>query len=174
MCGRYASVLPAERLAQIFAATPPAATPGPRWNLTPGQEAPVVRHDPRAGVRKLDLLRWGLVPHWVRDPHAGRHPINARAETAATAPMFRDAFARRRALIPAQAFYEWRRTENGAKQPFAIARRDGETLAFAGLWEGWRSLEGEVLRSFAIIVTAANATMAPIHDLICTTRVKLR
>jgi putative SOS response-associated peptidase YedK len=78
--------------------------------------------------------------------------------------MFRDAFAHRRALIPAQAFYEWQRTENAPKQPYAIARRDGETLAFAGLWEGWRSPEGEVLRSFAIIVTAANATMAQIHD----------
>lgn len=78
--------------------------------------------------------------------------------------MFRDAFARRRALIPAQAFYEWRHTATGPKQPYAIARRDGETLALAGVWEGWRSPEGEVLRSFAIIVTAANATMAPIHD----------
>jgi len=95
---------------------------------------------------------------------AARRPINARAETAAASPMFRDAFARRRALIPAPAFYEWQRTESGAKQPFTIARRDGETLAFAGLWEGWRSPEGEALRSFAIIVTAVNAAMAPIHD----------
>jgi putative SOS response-associated peptidase YedK len=124
----------------------------------------VVRRHPETGERHLDLLTWGLVPHWTKDLRAARRPINARAETVATSPMFRDAFARRRALIPAQAFYEWQRTENGSKQPYAIARRDSETLAFAGVWEGWRSPEGEVLRSFAIIVTAANATMAPIHD----------
>ena len=103
--------------------------------------------------------------HWPRaDVRTARRPINARAETVATSPMFRDAFARRRALIPAQAFYEWQCTENAPKQPYAIARRDGETLAFAGVWDGWRTPAGEVLRSFAIVVTATNATMAPIHD----------
>ena len=174
MCGRYASFEPPEAIARLFRTTGAPPNVAPSWNVAPGRQALVVRRHPQTGERHLDLLQWGLLPHWVKEGAAAPRPINARAETVATSPMFRDAFARRRALIPAQAFYEWQRTENGSKQPYAIARRDGETLAFAGVWEGWRSPEGEVLRSVAIIVTAANATMTPIHDLICTTRVKLR
>ena len=164
MCGRYGSFLPPEAIARLFHTAGALPNVAPSWNVAPSQQAMVVRRHPESGERHLDLLTWGLVPHWTKDLRAARRLINARAETVATSPMFRDAFARRRALIPAQAFYEWQRTENGAKQPYAIARRDGETLALAGLWEGWRSPEGEVLRSFAIIVTAANATTAPIHD----------
>ncbi|MCA7118287.1 MAG: SOS response-associated peptidase [Acidibrevibacterium sp.] len=164
MCGRYASFLPPEAIARLCRTTGALPNVAPSWNVAPSHQAMVVRRHPETGERHIDLLTWGLVPPWTKDLRAARRPINARAETVATSPMFPHAFARRRALIPAQAFYEWQRTGNGSKQPFAIARRDGETLAFAGLWDGWRSPEGEVLRSFAIIVTAANATMAPIHD----------
>jgi putative SOS response-associated peptidase YedK len=103
------------------------------------------------------------MPRWVKHPKNARHPINARAETVATNPMFRTAFAERRCLVPADAFYEWK-VEPGGKQPFAIARRDGEMLAFAGLWEHWRSDDGEIVRTFAIITTDANAPMRTVHD----------
>ena len=170
MCGRYASVLPAELLARIFSAAPPVAALAPRWNVAPGQEAPVVRREPRSGARRLDPLAWGLVPHWAGDPRQGRRPINARAETAATLPMFRDAFARRRCLVPADAFYEWQRPAEApaaaripGRIPWAIARADGAPFAFAGLWEGWRGPDGTVIRSFAILTTAANAALRPVH-----------
>ncbi|MBV8915813.1 MAG: SOS response-associated peptidase, partial [Acetobacteraceae bacterium] len=122
--------------------------------------------------RHLDSLRWGLVPFNTADLRAARKPINARSETVATSPMFRAAFAKRRCLVPAAAFYEWRTAASG-KEPFAIARADGEPLAFAGIWEGWRSPDGEVLRTFAILTTTANRELSGIHDLICTTAVKL-
>ena len=159
MCGRYTSFLPPEAIVRLFRTTGAVPNVAPSWNVAPSQQAMVVRRRPGTGERHLDLLTWGLVPQWTKDLRAARRPINARAETVANSPMFHDAFARRRALIPAQAFYEWQRTENGPKQPYAMARRDGETLAFAGVWEGWWSPEGEVVRSFAIIVTALNATM---------------
>lgn len=123
----------------------------------------VVRRHPETGERHLDLLTWGLVPHWTKDIHQARRPINARAETAATSPMFRGVLAQRRCLVPADAFYEWKAMPGG-KQPYAIARQDGAPLAFAGLWDGWRWPNGDVLRTFAIITTEANATMTDIHD----------
>lgn len=123
-----------------------------------------IRINPETGKRNLDLLSWGLVPHWTDDLKSAKRPINARAETLATTPMFRDAFAKRRTLIPAVAFYEWKPDGAGRKQPYAIARRDRDMMAFAGVWEGWRSKMGTVIRSFSIITTSANTTMAPIHD----------
>jgi putative SOS response-associated peptidase YedK len=164
MCGRYVGLLPPEAIARLFRVSGPLPDISPSWNVAPGQPAMVVRRHPESGERDLGVLAWGLVPHWTKDRKTARRPINARAETAVTSPMFRDAFARRRALVPAQAFYEWARREHGSRVPYAIARRDGETLALAGLWGGWRSPAAEVLRSFAIIVTAANATLATIHD----------
>jgi putative SOS response-associated peptidase YedK len=163
MCGRYASFLPAEALRAIFQTV--NATPNwePTWNMAPTRNAPVVRLHPDSRERHLDLLRWGLVPHWAKDPKSVRQPINARAETVATAPMFRDAMQRRRCLVPADAFYEWQVGEGG-KQPFAIARADGLPLVFAGLWEGWRGTDGTVIRSFTIVTTTANQTLQPIHE----------
>ena len=162
MCGRYASKTPADAITARFVVgggLPPLA---PSWNIAPGQEAPVIRRHPQTGARHLDLLRWGLVPHWTRDLKGARRPINARAETAAGSAFFRDAFAARRAIVPADAFYEWQR-DGGARQPFAAARADGDLLAMAGLWEGWRGPDGTVLRSFAILTTDANAEMRPVH-----------
>jgi putative SOS response-associated peptidase YedK len=135
----------------------------PTWNMAPTRDAPVVRLHPETRARHLDLLRWGLVPHWAKDPKSVRQPINARAETAATSPMFRDALVRRRCLVPADVFYEWQATDDG-KQPFAIARTDGQPMVFAGLWEGWRGTDGTVMRTFTIMTTSANATLRPLHE----------
>ncbi|MDB4971609.1 MAG: hypothetical protein JWN44_7298, partial [Myxococcales bacterium] len=118
-----------------------------------------VRRHPDTGDRHLDLLKWGLVPAFKKDLRQGRWSINARAETVATVGMSRAALAQRRCLVPAGAFYEWK-AEPVGKQPFAIARADGNPMAFAGLWEAWKYPDGAILRSFAIITTAANATMA--------------
>lgn len=164
MCGRFVSFLPPEEIARLFRTTSPLPNAGPSWNLAPSMPALVVRRHPETGQRHLDLLQWGLVPYWAKDKRATRQPINARAETVATAAMFRDAFARRRALVPASAFYEWRKTGKADRQPFAIARADGQPMALAGIWESFRGADGEVLRSFAIVTTAANADLAELHD----------
>jgi len=125
--------------------------------------APVVRRHPETGARHLDALTWGLVPSFTKDLKAARKPINARAETVDTSGMFKMAVAKRRCLVPASAFYEWQATPDG-KMPHAIARRDGEPLAFAGLWEGWRSPDGNILRTFAIVTTQANEQMSVLHS----------
>jgi putative SOS response-associated peptidase YedK len=163
MCGRYAVFKSVDEISRLFATVNPVPNVAPTWNMAPTQLAPVVRLHPQSGERHLDLLRWGLVPHWVGDPKATRQPINARSETAATSPMFRDALARRRCLVPIDAFYEWQATD-GAKIPHAIARADGAPMALAGLWEGWRGPDGEVLRSFTVLTTAANAVLRALHE----------
>lgn len=163
MCGRYASFLPAEALRELFHTVNPTPNWEPTWNVAPTRTAPVVRLHPETRARHLDLLRWGLIPHWAKDPKSVRQPFNARAETVATAPMFRDALVRRRCLVPADVFYEWQATESG-KLPFAITRADGQPMVFAGLWEGWRGADGSVLRTYTIITTNANATLRPLHD----------
>ncbi len=163
MCGRYASFLPAEALRTLFQTVNPTPNWEPTWNMAPTRDAPVVRLHPQTRERHLDLLRWGLLPRWAKDPKTTRQPINARAETLATSPMFRDALARRRCLVPADVFYEWQATEAG-KQPYAIARADGQPMAFAGLWEGWRGPDGTVLRTFAIVTTDANSLLLPLHE----------
>jgi putative SOS response-associated peptidase YedK len=163
MCGRYASYLPHSEIAALFRTQGELPNLAPNWNVAPTQAAPVIRRHPETGERRLDLLRWGLVPHFTKDLKTARRPINARAETVASSSMFRGPLAARRCLVPADAFYEWKAMADG-KQPYAIARTDGAPLAFAGLWEGWRSPDGETLRTFAIITTSANSDMAVLHD----------
>jgi putative SOS response-associated peptidase YedK len=163
MCGRFASFLPAEALRQIFGTVNPLLNLAPSWNLAPTQPAPVVRLHPETKQRHLDLLIWGLVPYFTKDLKSARKPINARAESVATSPLFKAAFARRRCLVPAGAFYEWQKIAGG-KQPYAIARADGHVMALGGLWEGWRSPEGEVLRTFTIITVPANPDVVELHD----------
>ncbi|HKM61115.1 MAG TPA: SOS response-associated peptidase [Acidisphaera sp.] len=163
MCGRYAAFLPAEAIAAIFGTTNPPPNFPPSWNLAPTQQAPAVRRHPESGERHLDLLTWGLVPHFTKDLATARKPINARAETVASSGMFKGAFAQRRCIVPADAFYEWRAGADG-KQPYAVARRDGDPMAFAGLWEGWRAPDGGVLRTFVIITTNANAVLRELHE----------
>ena len=164
MCGRYVQTMPAEVLRQLFqtAGAPPNLAPS--WNVAPTQAAPVVRRHPETGERRLDLLRWGLLPRWSKDPKGARQPINARAETVASSPMFHEAFAKRRCLVPADAFYEWKVEPGSGKQSMAIAPKSGEGMAFAGIWEGCRGEGGEAVRTFAIVTTDANATMRAVHD----------
>lgn len=162
MCGRYAVFLPAEAIAALFQTSGP--TPGwdPTWNMAPTRDAPVVRLHPATGERRLDLLRWGLLPHWAKMTKFGRQPTNARAETIASAPTFRDAYAQRRCLVPANAFYEWQSTQTG-KRAWVIARADDQPLVFAGLWEGWRGGDGVIIRTFTIVTTAANDALRHLH-----------
>jgi putative SOS response-associated peptidase YedK len=163
MCGRYASFLPAEAVARLFHTVNPLPNFPPTWNMAPTQDAIVVRHHPERGERHLDLLKWGLLPYFTKEPVHAKRPINARAETVATSGMFKSAFARRRCIVPADAFYEWKPVEGG-KQPYAIARQDGQPMAFAGLWEGFKWPDGTVLRTFTIITTYANEVVGELHD----------
>ncbi len=163
MCGRYAAFLPAEAIVALFRTEGPVPNWAPTWNMAPTRDAPVVRLHPESKERRLDLLRWGLLPHWAKDAKSVRQPINARSETLATAPMFRDAVKHRRCLVPADLFYEWQAV-NGTKLPWAIARADGQPMVFAGLWEGWRGSDGTVIRSFTIVTTSANEALRPLHE----------
>jgi putative SOS response-associated peptidase YedK len=162
MCGRYASFLPAEALARLFGTVNPLPNLDPTWNMAPTRDAPVVRLS-RGGQRHLDALKWGRIPYFTKDLRKARKPINARSETIATSGMFKAAFAHRRCLVPAPAYYEWRDDPDG-KTPFAVARVDGDPVAFAGIWDLWRSSDGERLQTFATITTDANELLAPIQD----------
>jgi len=130
----------------------------PSYNVCPSQLITICR---QAQARELVQVRWGLVPFWAEDPKTGYNTINARAETVAAKPAFRQAFKQRRCLIPVDGFYEWRRTT--PKQPFFIHRADAHPFALAGVWEHWEKA-GQVIESVAIIVTDGNAMMKPIHD----------
>lgn len=159
MCGRYTLAdLPA-RLAARFGVAPLDVQP--RYNIAPTQLAPVVRVN--AGTREAAMLRWGLIPSWADDANIGARMINARSETVLEKPAFRTAFRRRRCLIPASGFYEWQTTSAG-KQPFYFTPVEGDLMAFAGLWEQWHAPDGAVIESYAILTTAANEMVAPIHD----------
>lgn len=161
MCGRYASFLPAEALARTFGTVNPLPNFEPTWNMAPTKDAPVVRLS-KDGERHLVALRWGLVPYFTEDLKKARKPINARSETITKSGMFR-AFAKRRCLVPAPVYYEWRDDPDG-KTPFAVARVDGEPVAFGGIWEAWKSSDGEWLQTFATITTNANELLVGIQD----------
>jgi putative SOS response-associated peptidase YedK len=162
MCGRFTQQRPASELAEIFAAEPLADELGPRYNVAPTDEAfVVVQRDDR---RAITAYRWGLIPHWSDSAKIAARTFNARAETIAEAPAFRDALRRKRCLVPVDSFYEWRR-EGSVRQPFSIGRRDGRPLVLAGLWSGWRDPSTDtVRRTFTIVTTSPNETMAGIHD----------
>jgi putative SOS response-associated peptidase YedK len=138
----------------------------PRYNGAPSQELLVIRENHKTDERSLDLIRWGLIPHRCDDPKGGRKPINAKAETIATLSMFRDAYAKRRCIVPVDGFFEWRAVKGaGAKQPYAIAMKDGSPFGLAGIWENWRNPKtGEWERTFAIITMPSNELVAQIHD----------
>ena len=163
MCGRYSLAVSAEELEQIFEAPVVGPVTLPRWNIAPTQDAPVVTMS-REDERRIVPLRWGLVPHWAEDPSVGARHINARAETVETTPAYRDAFARRRCLVPADGFYEWT-AAGGRKLPWWIHHRRGGLLALAGVRARWRPREGgEPLHTFSILTTTPNPTVAPLHD----------
>ena len=162
MCGRFSQQRPASELAEIFAAEPLADDLGARFNVAPTDEALVVvqREDRRA----ITAYRWGLVPHWADSSKVGSRMFNARAETLTTSPAFRDAFRRKRCLVPVDGFYEWQRIGT-RRQPFSIARADGRPLALAGLWSGWRDPDADhVVRTFTIVTSGPNEQMAALHD----------
>lgn len=162
MCGRFAQQRPASELAEIFSAEPIADDPGPRYNVAPTDEALVVVQ--REDRRGITAYRWGLIPHWADSAKVGSRMFNARAETLVNAPAFRDAFQRKRCLVPVECFYEWRR-EGEARQPYTIGRADGAPLVLAGLWDGWRDPATDtVRRTFTIVTSAPNEAMATIHN----------
>jgi putative SOS response-associated peptidase YedK len=137
-----------------------------RYNAAPSQELLVIRQNHKTGERSLDLLKWGLIPHWCSDPGGGRKPINAKAESVARLPSFKDAYALRRCIVPVDGFFEWRAIRSArAKQPYAIAMKDGWPFGLAGLWENWRNPNtGEWERTFAVITVPSNKLVAQIHD----------
>jgi len=160
MCGRYALYADPAVLKAEFATSNEFPTL-PRYNLTPGAFHAVIRQQ-ADGARQVIPARWGLLPSWVTTPGKLAQPINAKSETAAEKPMFRHALARRRVIVPASGWYEWK-TEQGRKQPYFFSRADGQPLAFAGLLEHWSGFEGEV-ETYAILTTAANPLAATVHD----------
>lgn len=164
MCGRYQSSKPPEMIQRWFGTSGALPNFEPRWNVAPTTTRPVVRWNPETKERSLDLLRWGLVPHWAKDLKIGNSLINARAETVTTKPSFRSAFARRRCIVPADAFYEWKKTPEG-KVPHMIAPADPEEIfGFAGLWENWQDPEGNWIRTYTIVTAEPNDLVRTIHN----------
>ena len=165
MCGRFTQYMSWRELVELYELTDQDYIPNlePRYNLAPSQQVAAVRLD-RDRKRKAVMLRWGLIPFWAKDAKIGYRTINARAETVAEKPAFREAFKRRRCLIPANGFYEWQGPK-GAKQPYYVFAPEGGLLTFAGLWESWTDkASGERIESCSIIVTKANARLRWIHD----------
>ena len=162
MCGRFTQQRPASELAEIFGAEPLVDDPGGHYNVAPTDDAlVVVQRDERRG---LTAYRWGLIPHWATEARVGSKMINARAETITSSPAFRDAFVRKRCLVPVDSFYEWKR-EGSVRQPYRIVRRDGRPLALAGLWAGWKDPATEIVRrTFTIVTTTPNEAIAGLHD----------
>jgi putative SOS response-associated peptidase YedK len=167
MCGRYVSTTPTDVLAAQFGVEEIVGDDldQPRWNVAPTDPVLAVAES-KEGVRRLGRMKWGLLPSFATDPSTAARRINARAETVATSPAFRAAFARRRCIVPADGFYEW----DKGKQPWFIRRADGRPLAMAGVWELWRAPDGAdagtgpLIRTCAVITTAANQLVFAVHD----------
>lgn len=160
MCGRYSITTNPAQLALRFDATNTPAALAPRYNAAPTQHLPAILNE---APSRIELLRWGLVPSWAKDPKIGARLINARVETAAQKPSFRQAWRQRRCLVLTDGFYEWQRAPQG-KVPTRVTLKSGEPFAFAGLWEMWQDTEGVPLRTFTILTTTPNELMAPIHN----------
>jgi len=161
MCGRYTVSNPGDILPELLG-NDEAPEMAARFNVAPSQMAPVVVAG-EDGSRRLVVMRWGLVPHWAEDPEIGQLMINARAETAAEKPAFRDSFRRRRCVVAADGFFEWQKVPGG-KQPFLLRLEGGAPFGFAGLWDRWHGRRGRVLETFTVLTTAPNELLAPIHD----------
>jgi putative SOS response-associated peptidase YedK len=162
MCGRFTLKAPPDVLARQFEIgdIPDLV---PRYNIAPTQDAPVVRMGRREAPREMTMMRWGLLPPWSKDIRDGARLINARIETASSSAAFKDAYAKRRCLVPADGFYEWH-TSGGVKQPYWIHPADGSVMALGGLWERWKNPDGQWLLSFCILTTDANEYVATLHD----------
>ena len=160
MCGRYAITTAPEAIRQLFGYLEQPNFP-PRYNVAPTQPVPIVRMV--EGKRQLALVRWGLIPAWVKDPRGFSLVINARGESVLDKPAFRNAMKYRRCLFPADGFYEWKR-EGERKRPYFVRLKSGQPMAFAGLWESWMGPNGEEMETAAIVTTAASRSIAHIHD----------
>ena len=160
MCGRYTQTQAGPILLSRFRLEERVLDLNPRYNIAPGQEAPVVV---REAAKTQTTMRWGLVPSWAKDPAIGNKMINARAETITEKPSFKRLIERRRCLVLADGFYEWRKEER-SKVPMRFVLKSREAFAFAGLWDRWRKPDGAELRTFTIVTTAANELMRPVHD----------
>jgi len=167
MCGRFALISPGEALIEQFGLNPEITTSvsslAPRYNIAPTQPVAAIRLTPGSQNKELTFFRWGLIPSWAKDMKMGSRLINARSETVTEKPSFRAAFKRRRCLIPADGFYEWRR-QGGQKQPMYIHARDHKLFALAGLWETWQAADGSAIDTCTILTTGPNELMQPIHN----------
>lgn len=162
MCGRFTLNKSGEAIASAFQLIEVPQVQ-PRYNIAPTQLVPTVLRTAENSKRQFHELRWGLIPSWAKDPQMGARLINARAETVTEKPSFRSAFRQRRCLVIADGFYEWQRQER-KKQPFYFRLENEQPFAFAGLWERWRSPDGEEIQSCTILTTEANEILRPIHD----------
>ena len=163
MCGRFRLSRRKQLIEEHFDCDPGDEEWSPRFNIAPTQPVPVIRQHPNEPVRELSLMRWGLIPHWSKDASGAASTINARSETAAVKPVFRDPLRLRRCLIPADGFYEWAR-KGASKQPFCFEVKDGELFAFAGLWDGWKDPSGKWVKTCSILTTTPNAVTSAVHD----------
>ncbi len=161
MCGRYTLTTPGELIAELFGLDSDPEVEA-RYNLAPTQEVAAVRVDEPGGPRRFVRLRWGLVPHWAKDASIGNKMINARSESAAEKPAFRSSFKRRRCLVLADGFYEWKKVEGGAKQPWYFRLASGDPFALAGLWASWGQGDEE-LETCTILTTEANELVRKVH-----------
>ena len=161
MCGRFTLIRLSDFTDLFPWILPPELRTPPRYNIAPSQPAAVVPNQPQP---RVEFYRWGLIPSWAADPAVGNRMINARAESLARKPSFRTALRRRRCLVPADGFFEWRREPGGAKTPIYVRLRSGRPFAFAGLWDEWHDPDGAPLRTFTIITTDPNDLLRPIHN----------
>jgi putative SOS response-associated peptidase YedK len=164
VCGRFRLSRRKQVVEEYFdTAAPDAEDWTPRYNIAPTQPVPVICQNPKEPVRQLSLMRWGLIPAWSKDSSVAASMINARSETAATKPAFRDALKSRRCLIPADGFYEWMRLGK-TKQPYCFEVNEGELFAFAGFWDRWQDPTGHWVKSCSILTTTPNAVTSAVHD----------
>ncbi len=163
MCGRFVMVSPSYVISEVFCLKEEPQDLLPSYNITPGQSVYAVLRDERNVTNRLARFRWGLVPSWAKDPSVGNRMINARAESVAERPSFKEAFRDRRCLVVADGFYEWQKTGR-TKTPFFVRLKSGRPFGMAGLYETWVSPAGKILRTCTIITTRANDLLSPIHD----------
>lgn len=161
MCGRFDLHIPKELLERILGVTF-LHDIQPRYNIAPSQQVAVIRSSPE-GIRHIDYLRWGLIPSWAKDPSIGSRMINARSETVDVKPAFRKALKHRRCIIPANGFYEWE-VVDGKKKPLYVKMKDDTLMLLAGLWDHWKTPEGNILESCTILTTPSNELIKPLHD----------
>jgi|ERR1700678_407408 putative SOS response-associated peptidase YedK len=162
MCGRYRLSRKKQILEEQFDAVFEEDW-SPRYNIAPTQPVPIIRQHPKEPMREISLVRWGLIPSWSKDSSSAAKMINARTETAATLPAFKDAMKSRRCLIPADGFYEWKKTGK-TKQPHCFEINGGELFAFAGIWDRWKNPSGQWVQSCSILTTTANSLTSAVHD----------